>query len=75
MSEGLHQKLSTGTPRATQAFVPKHLSAQWLARLDREVGELVAKTGGYFDLTLIFRGHETPITKVAYELRKSTTVD
>jgi len=77
MSEGPHLKLSTGTPRATQAFVPEHLPVEWLARLDKEVGELVAKTGGYFDLTLIFRGQARPITKVSYEVReaRSTTVD
>jgi len=77
MSEGPFVKLSTATPRTTQAFVPEHLSAQWLARLDKEVGELVAKTGGYFDLTLIFRGQARPITKVSYEVReaRSTVVD
>jgi hypothetical protein len=67
-------KLSTGTPGVLQAFIPEHLSVEWLQRLDKEVGEMMQKTGGYFDVNLIFRGQEKPITRFSYELRPSKTV-
>lgn len=54
----------------TKAIIIKNIPHHTLRALDEEAGEFLNRNGGYFDVTILFRGLLKPIIRFCFEHRE-----